>query len=156
MKVFAIGFLFWGGLATHWLLSTHLSVFGLSPDLLLILTAAVAARSGATAGQGYGFLAGLFLDIASGHIFGAHALLLTITGYLIGRLRRQMDVTSGPSGAVIVAVLTPIYGLLYGLLGLLFEREFLSPGWTGFLIDPFYNLIVAPFVFEIVRRMVKD
>ena len=144
--------LFVVGLMGHWLWSTHLTVFGLAPQLLLILTVAVAARRGPVVGQCFGFAWGLFLDVLGVHLFGAQALGLTLVGYFVGSLRRQMDVSSPPSQLMLVGLLTPSYFLFYGLAGWVFERHFFWVGWPSFVADPFYNCLVAPFGFALTKK----
>jgi cell shape-determining protein MreD len=87
-------------------------------------------------------------------VFGAHALTLTLTAYAVGTVRRQIDVSSGSSQLVLLAVLTPAYILFYAMTGLVFEKSFLWGGWKVFILSPFYNCLVAPLVFEATRRWV--
>lgn len=142
------------GIIVEWVWSTHFTVFDLAPQILLVLTIAVASRSGAVAAQCFGFAWGLYLDVVSAHVFGANALALTLVGYFVGSLRRQMDVASAAPQLVLIALLTPAYFLFYGLTGFLFEGEFLWVGWRIFLAGPFYNCLFAPFGFEFIRRFV--
>jgi rod shape-determining protein MreD len=154
VKYISAVFVFIAGATAHWLWSTHFPIAGLAPQVLLVLTVAVSTRAGAVAGQCYGFAWGLFLDILSAHVFGAHALGLTVIAYFTGGIRRQMDVGSAAPQLVLVALLTPIYFLYYGTAGWIFEHEFLWSGWLAFVVIPFYNCIVAPFAFEFTRRFV--
>ncbi|MFH1723403.1 MAG: rod shape-determining protein MreD [Elusimicrobiota bacterium] len=155
MRYLGGAFVFFVGILAHWLWSTYFPLFGLAPQVLLILTIAVASSSGPVAGQCFGFAWGLFLDVLSAHVFGANALGLTLVGYFIGMLRRQMDVASAPSQIVFVMVLTPAYLLFLGFAGLVFERTFLWVGWKAFLADPLYNSLVCPFGFAFVRRSMR-
>lgn len=148
-------FVFFVGAVVHWLWCTYFTVGGMAPQVLLILTVAIASRSGPVAGLCYGFAWGLFLDVLSAHVFGAHALGLTLTAYFVGLLRRQMDVASIPSQAMLLAVLTPVYMLFWGLAGLVFEHRFLWPGWSVFVVSPVYNCVVSPFAFAFVLRFIR-
>jgi rod shape-determining protein MreD len=145
---------FFGGFVVHWLWSTYLPFFGLAPQVLLVMTVAIAARSGPIAGQCFAFAWGLLWDALGIHVFGAHALTLTLTAYAVGTVRRQIDVSSGSSQLVLLAVLTPAYILFYAMTGLVFEKSFLWGGWKVFILSPFYNCLVAPLVFEATRRWV--
>jgi rod shape-determining protein MreD len=145
---------FFAGMAAHWAWSTYFTAFGLAPQVLLILTAGVAACSGPLAGQCFGFAWGLFLDMSGSHIFGAHALGLTLAAYGVGHLRRQVDVSSAPSQWTLLMLLTPAYFLMYGLTGLVFERHFLWVGWLPFILCPVYNSLVAPLGFSLARKYV--
>jgi rod shape-determining protein MreD len=142
------------GLVLEWLWSTSWAVFGLSPCLLLVMTVAIAAYSGPVAGQCYGFFWGLFLDVLGAHTFGAGALALTLVGYCVGVIKRQMDVSSPASQVMVVAVVSLAYALFLGLAGLVFERRFLWGGWSLFVGAPLYNCVVAPPVFFFLRKAV--
>jgi rod shape-determining protein MreD len=155
MKYFSAVFVFVAGAFAHWLWGTHFPVFGLAPNVLLALTIAAAARSGPVAGQCYGFAWGLFLDLLSAHVFGANALAFTVVGYVIGSMRRQMDVGSAPSQAVLVLVINPLHYLFYGVVGLVFERHFLWAGWGAFLAVPLYTALASPLGFAFVKRFLK-
>ncbi len=154
MRYIQGAFVFFVGIAVQWMWSSHLTVWGTAPHVLLILTVAVAARGGPVAGQCYGFAWGLFLDVASVHVFGANALAFTLVGYVIGMLRRQMDVASMAPQVFFIGLLTPAYFLFLGLMGQIFEHTFLWVGWREFLVEPIYNCIVAPMGFEFVRRLI--
>jgi len=129
----------------QWWWSTHLSLWGLSPQVLLVLTVAIAARAGSNPGMCYGFLWGLFLDALRPHLFGANAFALMLAGYATGTMRRQMDVVDIVSQCVVVFLLTWGYFLFYGLLGLVFAKTFFWVGWAACLCDPLYNCLLVPF-----------
>lgn len=147
--------LWMGGALAQWLWSTHLTVFGVAPQLLLVMTAAAASRGGSVTGQLYGFTWGLFADALGAHVFGANAFLYSAVAYLVGALRRQVDVSSFFPQLVLTASLTPIYFLCYGWIGSIFEHRFLWVGWKLFLAAPFYNCLVAPFAFALVYSRVR-
>ena len=148
-----LGLLF-GAMFAQWFCSTYLSVAETGPQLLLLLTVAVAAVAGPVAGQCFGFLWGLFLDFLSSHVFGANAMVLVFTAYFVGRLRRQMDVTGAASQAILAAVLAPAHHLAVGLLGMVFEHAFLWVGWKQLLAAPIYAAILAPLAFRAAERNV--
>ncbi|MFA6093041.1 MAG: rod shape-determining protein MreD [Elusimicrobiota bacterium] len=147
--------LFFLALAAEWFWSTYLSVWGVAPQLLLLCTLAVASQSGPVAGQCYGFFWGIFLDVLDVHVFGAAMLILTLTGYVVGGLRRQMDVSGASSQMTVTAGLSLIYWLSLGLAGLVFERQFLWVGWKIFILGTAFNVILAPAVFWVVRRILN-
>lgn len=155
MRALEAAVLFFGGLVGHWLFSTQLSFWGLSPHILFALTLGAASAAGPVQGMCLGFFWGLALDALSGHVFGANALGFTLTAYGVGMLRRQMDTASPPSQAVLAAALVPLYALYYGLAGTVFEHRFLWPGWGSFLLDPVYTALAAPFAFAAARRFLR-
>ena len=155
MKYIAAVFVFIGGLFAHWLWAMHFPAWGLAPNILLALTVAASARAGPVAGMCFGFAWGLFVDSLGAHVFGANALMFTIIAYMTGSMRRQMDVESAPSQAVLILVLTPMTYLFYGLIGYVFERNFIWVGWAPFLLIPLYTAIVSPIGFSFVKRFLK-
>ena len=55
--------LFVFAMIAQWWWSTHGTIFGVAPQLLLVLTVAIAARYGPLWGMLLGFFWGLFLDV---------------------------------------------------------------------------------------------
>ena len=101
----------------------------------------VAARRGAEAGMCYGFLWGLFWDSWSVQLFGARAFALMLAGYGAGMLKRHLDLADFVSQAVVVFLMSWVYFLFYGLLGVVFAKTFFWPGGMAFFFDPFYNAL---------------
>lgn len=67
---------------------TRVGLPGATPHLVLVTAAAIGAARGSIAGAVAGFAGGLLLDLAppADHAAGQWALVLTIAGYLAGRL----------------------------------------------------------------------
>lgn len=139
--------LFAAAMLLQWWLSAHFLVFDMAPRLLLVLTVCVAARLGPIPGMCYGFAWGLFLDVLSAQLFGANALVYTIIAYGTGAVRRQIDVVGIVPQMATVALMTWGGFILGGLLGLIFMRVFLFPGWNVFFLNPFYNAVLVPIIF---------
>jgi rod shape-determining protein MreD len=133
-------------MAGQWWWSTHGSIAGVAPQLLLVLTITIAARYGALRGMCLGFFWGLFLDVMSARMVGANALALTMVAYGTGAMRRQVDLLGIGPQCLMVFSLTIGYFLFLGLLGLVFLRAFLWVGWPAFVVDPFYNAVLAALI----------
>jgi rod shape-determining protein MreD len=69
---------------------TALTARGLVLDVLAFATVVWALRSGETWGCSFGFFVGLAADLDAAHWLGRHALILTLTGYAVGRLGRTL------------------------------------------------------------------
>lgn len=67
---------------------TRVDLPGATPHLVLVAAAAIGAARGSIAGTVAGFAGGLLLDLAppADHAAGQWALVLTVAGYLAGRL----------------------------------------------------------------------
>lgn len=128
----------------HWWWSSHLLILGLAPQLLLVLTVIAASRMGPIGAMCFGFAWGLYLDVFDTHLFGAKALSLTLVGYGVGSVRRQIDVSGlGPLCAILLPVSWGFY-ILPGLLGWVFKAGFMWVGWSVFLLGPIYNCLIIP------------
>ncbi len=141
--------IFFAAMVAQWWWMTHFSIFGLAPQLLLVLTVALAARYGALWGMSAGFLWGLFLDLMSPRLFGANALAFTWIAWGTGSVRRQIDVAGLGPQAVVVVAMTWAYFLLLGVLGLIFSKSFFWVGLPAFCLDPFYNAVVTTVLFAL-------
>jgi rod shape-determining protein MreD len=145
MNHFRGAVLFLAAALLHWWWSTRFSFLGLSPQVLLVLTVAMAARVGPNCGMCYGFAWGLFLDVLRPELFGGNALALLLVGYGTGALRRKIDVLDVVSQSMIVFFMTLGNFLLYGLLGVVFAKNFIWVGWPAFIFDPLYSCLTVPF-----------
>ncbi|MBI4385853.1 MAG: rod shape-determining protein MreD [Elusimicrobia bacterium] len=153
MKIAYGAAVFLSGIFLEWICSTHLALLGLAPQVLLILTVSVALLSGPAIGQSFAFGWGLYLDLMSPHLFGANALTLTLIGYWVGVVRRQMDASSPASQAMLAGLVSVLYFILLALIGLAFRGKFFWPGWRFFFLEPFLNALAAPFGFLFVRAL---
>lgn len=147
---------FVGGVLIQWCWPTYFSFFGLSPQILLVLTVAVAAHLGPIPGQTFAFFWGLTLDVFGAHLFGGNALALTLTAYGVGMVRRQMDVSNPVSQAMFTGIITFVYFLFLVFLGFIFKGEFFWMGWKAFCLDPILNALVAPICFFIVAKYLRS
>jgi rod shape-determining protein MreD len=91
------------------LFSAGLRVFGVAPDVGLVLTVAVAYYLGPERGAVFGFVAGVVIDLFLNTPFGLSALSFALVGYGVGVVQ---------SGLVRVPrLVAPLMGLLGGLAG---------------------------------------
>ncbi|MDX1530474.1 MAG: rod shape-determining protein MreD [Rhodothermales bacterium] len=72
----------------QWLLFSRLQLWGAYPDVVLLWVAFTALRFGRLFGSVAGFLSGLLLDVLLG-TWGLHALLKTVTGFVVGLFRSE-------------------------------------------------------------------
>lgn len=151
MNLASLPAVFVAATAAQWWWSTHLSIYGVAPQVLLVMTVAVAARYGSNWAMSCGFFWGLFLDVLSPRLFGGNALALTLVGYGTGSVRRQLDVAGLGPQCLLVFATTLIYYLFFGLLGRIFDpsKTFLWVGWPLFLTGPFYNSLVTVFLYGV-------
>ncbi len=94
-----------------------LSLGGVSPNLLIILTAFFGFMCGKEEGMYAGFFAGLLMDVLYGNgIIGLYALIFVWIGYICGAFSRLFF----PEDVVLPIFLTTAGDLLYGFISFLF------------------------------------
>jgi rod shape-determining protein MreD len=132
------------------------SILGGTPDLLLVTLVAVSLLRGAIVGTVAGFFAGLLVDSATLDVLGLTSLLLTISGYWIGRYGETTGRDRSHAPFVSVAVVTFLYAL--GTLVLHFMLGTRAPAgkvlvdvWPSIVL----NLILTAPVYAIVRRVLR-
>ena len=128
---------------------------GTKPQLLLVMTVALAMGEGPALGAGFGFVAGLATDLLTGLPVGLTAITYTIVGQAVGTIRAQVQTPSAwlPAGMEFTATLGGV--LLYGGISLLLGQE--SVGGRALLVHALfaacYSALLTPFIYPIVRGM---
>ncbi|MCR4295108.1 MAG: rod shape-determining protein MreD [Elusimicrobia bacterium] len=135
--------LFVAAMFLQWWWNTHFAYWGAAPQFLLVLTVLIAARRGPVLGMLAGFGWGLYLDVARAELFGASALILTLVAYLVGLVRRQIDLRAAGPLAAMTFFFTWGAFVVLGLLGLTFTRSFEWSGWIVVLATPFLNVVAV-------------
>lgn len=143
------------GLALETALLGSASLAGSKPQLLLLVTVALAIGEGPGFGATAGFTMGLMTDLVLGLPKGITALVYTAVGYGAGRLRAQVQAPTAwlPIGiewaAAVVAAFA--YGAVAALLGV----DGIAPGELArhAFLGAVYNALLTPFVFPLVRSL---
>ncbi|HMG28283.1 MAG TPA: rod shape-determining protein MreD [Acidimicrobiia bacterium] len=133
--------------------STGLKVFGVMPDLGLVLTVAVAFSLGPERGAVFGFVTGLAVDLFLSTPLGLSALSFALVGYGAGAVQggllrpsRWEPPTMGALGGLAGGVLFVGIGALAG------REELLSlTSVRVILIASVYDALLACAVFPIAR-----
>jgi rod shape-determining protein MreD len=136
----------------------HLRIFGVVPDLGLVLAVAIAYRDGPEAGALAGFAAGIGYDLFLETPLGMSALSYALTAYAVGVVQTGMlrsprwiaPVLGGAAGIVGGFTFIGIGGLV-GVEGM----------WTGravavVLLAAAYDALVAPALFFLVNRLSRE
>lgn len=134
---------------------SRLTLFGVSPDLILVVVISFALLEGPSVGAVVGFSGGLLRDLLLDSPKGLTGLSYLLVGYIVGSLRPYVQSTSVlvPVGGVFVGSLvgTTLYQTLLVLLG----RASLPAGDAARIIvlTSVYNTLLVPFVYPLVRRV---
>ena len=87
---------------------SYLSIFGTSPDFVVVVIAVIGLLGGAVIGAVTGFAAGLLLDVALLETLGVSSLVLLSVGYLAGRYRESFEIDSAFAPAAVTGALAAL------------------------------------------------
>lgn len=138
----------------------YLSMWGVVPNLALLVVIAAAVVRGSDYAAGVGFVAGLLLDLvppASGTA-GRWALALVLVGYLAGRVSSDVR-GSRRAMTALVAGCSFVGTSIYALTGVLLGETPLESGRMplvivlGVLVDVVASLVLLPAAVAMMRRL---
>lgn len=124
-------------------------IFGFKPDVPLILVVAWGLLGPLGQAAQWGFIVGIFLDLASGLPFGIHTLTLTLIGLGVGLAQRAFfsgNLIAPPVTMILATLLDHL--LILGILALLNWQI----NWGDYLLrrtlpTAILNTLAIPFVF---------
>lgn len=143
------------GLALETSLFGTATLQGTKPELLLLVTVALAMGEGPAFGATAGFTLGLATDLVIELPAGLTALTFTLVGYGVGRIRAMVQTPSAwlPMAMVSLATLGGV--LFYAGASFILGEEGLSALRTlrHAALAAAYNGLLTPFVFPVVRAL---
>ncbi|MBZ0158543.1 rod shape-determining protein MreD [Candidatus Methylomirabilis sp.] len=104
-------------------IAPHVAIGGIQPDLFLILLLGLSLSVGPEPAAAAGFLIGLYQDSLSGAPLGLNAFALSLIGFLVSRLSRQVKTTHLAGRFALLC----LAGLLSGLITVLLLHFFRAP-----------------------------
>ena len=129
-----------------------IAVYGVIPDLALIVVVFSSNSMGAMKGQGLGFAAGLVQDFLTTGPIGLNALIRTVVGYLFGKMKGKFFLDSILLPVIFIVVATLLKEILMSLLIFIFlPASEISFFGSEFLIELGLNAFIAPFVFALLK-----
>jgi rod shape-determining protein MreD len=127
---------------------------GSKPELLLLLTVALAMNEGPAFGATAGFALGMATDVLLDLPKGLSALVFTAVGYGAGRARAQMAAPTAWLPIAMIFVATAAGVLAYGGLGMLLGQHVAGRALLRHAaLSSSYNSLLTPFVFPVVRAL---
>lgn len=138
-------------------LFSQVTLGGAKPELVYLITVALAFLEGPSAGAVGGFTAGMAQDFLLNQPKGMTALTLTLVGYAVGTLR-QYIVTPNPLVPVALVGAATTAGLLfYGLVSFLLGQLTVDVAYLTrvSLLSGLYNALLTPILFPLVRRVAE-
>jgi rod shape-determining protein MreD len=135
---------------------SQVEIFGGVPQLVLVTLVAVALLRGTVAGAVAGFFAGLIVDTATLGQLGLTSLVLTLSGYWIGRYGETTGRDRGHAPFLSIAVITVLYSfgvlLVHFMLG---ERAPAGAVAESLLPTIVMNLVLTAPVYALVRLLLR-
>ncbi len=134
----------------------HLPLFGIWPDLFLLLTIAFSLLCGSGEGKWFGLAAGLISDLFLGRWFGVQALLKMLVGYSVGWFAGKFFVDHLGVPIVMTVICVTLQELLLYLMarssgGLPWQLGwFFSSVWPWVLV---YSVVLTPLVYKAMLRV---
>jgi len=126
--------------------------FNVGPHFLLILTIYIALMRGPLVGETMGFLWGLSADGISVTLFGSQAFLLTLIGFISGKMSRNLDESKPWAQIIFILAMSVMYfGGLYALFRIFIGAD-RRIGAAFLVVHPIINALLAPVVFWLVGR----
>ena len=132
-----------------------LNIYGVAPNLLLVVVCSVSFLFGSTIGGIVGFFAGLLLDFNQGRAIGLHAFFCMYVGMLLGQFNKRFFKDNYIVAVAITGLVTIVYETLvyiFGAFAYFQEFDFLSFFTTvmlAALVNVIASIIVYPFILKI-------
>ncbi len=135
----------------------QLELGGAKPDLVYLVTIALAVLEGPSSGAVAGFVGGMSEDFLLNQPKGITALTLTLVGYAVGALRQYMASPSPLLPVAIIGGATVVAFVFYGLVAFLLSE--LDVGFPYLfrvaVLSGLYNALLTPLLFPVVRRVAE-
>ncbi len=139
-------------------LFSSLTVWGVRPDLVLVLVCAVGLHRGLRDGAIAGFLAGLLLDLGEGQLIGLGAVTKALAGAGAGLIGQTLFGTNAlvPALVLLCASVLEQTAYLFGSWAFGVYRPFGDGLWRVILpsawVDALTGIILFPLIASLVRR----
>lgn len=133
----------------------HTRVVGVVPDVMILAVAAVAAREGAEMGAGFGFAAGVLIDLFLEVPVGLSALSYTVVGYGVGTLHTGIMRSTWWIAPLLGGAASLAAGTIFVLTGIILGEEHLLSLRSAFIIPmrAIYDAGLALLVFPLTARL---
>lgn len=136
----------------------HLRIFGVVPDLGLLVAIAVGYREGPELGAFAGFVAGLGYDLFLETPLGFCALTYALVGYATGTLQAGMLRSPRWLPPILGAIGGLVGGLVLVTIGVLVGVEAVkgTHGVVTICLAAAYDAVLAPLVFYLVAKVLPE
>ena len=154
-RTFLLALLVVSGLVIETSILGEATLVGAKPQVLLVITVALAMGEGPALGAGFGFSSGLASDLLTGLPVGLTAITYTIVGYAVGAIRAQVQTPTAWFPAAMEFAATFAGVLFYGAVSLLLGQE--AAGGRSLILNAVfaacYSALLTPFIYPLVRGL---
>ena len=138
------------------------AIGGISPNLIVIVTASLSLFMGDRAGLFIGFFAGFICDVLFSPVIGFLALVYAVTGFLCGKLRNVLFVEDIGFPLIMIAAADLFVGFVRFVFEFMMRNRLFFGHFLGHYIIPeiIYTVMVAATVYPLLsllyRRVMRD
>lgn len=132
-----------------------ISIFGVSPNIILITVIFVALVKGTVFGEMFGFLCGLAADTLSVGLFGANGFSFTLIGFMSGLMSRKLDISQPKAQVVFVFVLSMVYMMILFVIYSVFSDAEGIFSAKNLWFSPLLNAFCAPPVYWFFKKWMR-
>lgn len=120
------------------------------PDLAFVILVFSSISLGSARAQTIGFFSGLVLDVLSNSSFGFFALIYTLTGFILGKMKGKFFIDPVLVPILITLVCCVFRALSASIIASVFlqDARFFS---NAFLIESGLDLVAAPIVIALMK-----
>lgn len=128
-------------------------LFGVQPDLILVVAIVVAVQDGPVAGAVVGFFGGMLQDIASPQVMGVSALTKALAAFVAGMLKDLFMTYTILLPVALVFFLSFFELLMHQGVLVVLGQEQLPPVRAGALfVVALYNVLAVLVIYPLLRR----
>lgn len=152
----AVGAILIVALAIQSTVLTRVTLFGVIPQLVLVVVVSLAFLEGEKVGVSVGFAAGLLIDLQLPEsILGLTALVYTFIGFGVGMVRYYIPSASVWTPLFGVALASAVAEASYAALAIMMGERWVSIANTAKIagLVVLYNTLLTPFVYPLVRKV---
>ena len=125
-----------------------LQIFGIGPDLMIILIVSISIKYGPAAGCFWGFFAGFSQDIyAPVEWLGANTISMTVLGFVVGQLEERFLPLNLPAKVAGLAIGFVVCDMLYFMLTGLEKDVVTNLFFSKTIPECIYTVVVGAVVF---------
>lgn len=133
------------------------SIYGIKPDLVLLLLFVISFSEGSISGTVFGFIGGLAQDFFSNGLLGSGAFAKSLWGFLVGKSNQRLDTHSIVVQIALLFCISILDGLLiHALIGILRHPVSFKGRIAYFIVfQAIYNCLMWPFFYYGLARIKK-